>query len=133
MVQTEIGLLIKNLGSTKIPSLAKTTKLVNMNQILDPKYLGANSPTIESVVDGKSLVGNRTHLLTSIGTFCLFIETISNEIERGKGINESMSHFNSNLFSTSKEKERKKGITKMMSRFSNNTFLKSNEKVQCVT
>jgi hypothetical protein len=79
MVQTEIGLLIKNLGSTKIPSLAKTTKLVNMRQILDPEYLGANSPTIESIVDGKSLVGSRTHLLTSIGIFCLFIETISNE------------------------------------------------------
>jgi hypothetical protein len=104
-----------------------------MGQISDPKYPGANSLAVESVIDGKSLDESATHLFASIGTFCLFIETISNKKERGKGINELMSHFSSNMFSAFKEKKHEKGITNMMSHFNNNAFSKSNEKVQCVT
>ncbi len=56
-----------------------------------------------NVVDGESMDESRTFLLASIGIFCLFVETISNEKEHGKSINELMPHFN-NMFSKSNQK-----------------------------
>jgi len=87
---------------------------VNIRQILDPKYLAVDSPTVELVVDGKLLDESWTHLLASIGNFCLFIEIISNEKECGKGISEPMPHFDSNMFSKSKEKVCEKGIMRQL-------------------
>jgi hypothetical protein len=77
--KTKIELLIKNLCSTKIHALAKIAKSMNTRQILNLKYPIVNSPSIKSIVDGKLLDESRIRLLASIGTFCLFIETISNE------------------------------------------------------
>jgi hypothetical protein len=53
---------------------------------------------------------SRTRLLTSIGTFCLFIETVSNKKERGKGISEPMPRFGSNMFLKSNEKNMRKAL-----------------------
>jgi hypothetical protein len=63
-------------------------KSLNIGQILDSKY-----PTIDSfviklviiVMDGKWMDESRTYLLASIGTFCLFVETISNKKTMQKG------------------------------------------------
>ncbi len=75
---------------TTIPTLAKITKLVNIGQILDLEYTTTNFLVVELIMDGKSLDENKTHLLTSTSTFCLFIETISNEKECEKGISQLM-------------------------------------------
>ncbi len=74
---------------------------------------------------------SRTHLLASIGTFCLFGETISNEKECGKGISELISRFGNNMFSKSNKNEHEKGISELMSCFGSNAFSESNEKEQC--
>jgi hypothetical protein len=84
---------------------------VTIGQILDSKYLVADSSIVKSivnVVDGKSMDESLTRLLESISIFCLFVETISNE------------------------KERKKRIIELMSSFGNKTFFESNKKVQHV-
>ncbi len=119
---------IEILDSTEI------VKLVNTGQILNSKYPTANAYAIElviNVVDGKLMDESRTRLLTSISTFCLFIETVSNEKERGKGISEPMLCFGSNMFLKSNEKEHEKGISESMLCFGNNAFSKSNKKEQC--
>ncbi len=119
----------------KIPNLAKIVKSVNIGQISHSKYPTANSFVVESiinVVDGKLMDEGRTCLLTSISTFFLFVEMVSNEKELKKGINELMSHFSSNTFLKSNKKECRKGINELMSRFNNNTFLKSKEKTQSI-
>lgn len=102
---------------------------MNVSQILDLEYPRAYSLLIKSIVDGKLLDDSRTYLFASIGIFCLFAKIISNKKEHEKGINEPMSHFDSNTYSAFKEKESGKGITKTMSCFDSNTFLESNEKV----
>jgi hypothetical protein len=54
---------------------------MNIGQILDSKYPIADTSIVElivNVVDGKSMDGT-SRLLTSIGTFRLFVETMSNE------------------------------------------------------
>jgi hypothetical protein len=68
--RTKTKLLTKNLCSTII--LASV-------EITNPKYPIANSPTIELIMDGKLLDETRTHLFTSIATFCFFVEIISNK------------------------------------------------------
>jgi len=130
--RTKTELPTKNLYSTRIPTLAKITKLVNIGQILDLEYLTTGSLVVELIMDGKSLDENKIHLLTSIGTFCFFVETTSNEKECKKGISQLMPCFN-NTFLESKEEECRKGIIESMPCFNNNAFLESNEKVQCVT
>jgi len=74
---------------------------VTIGQILDSKYLVADSSIVKSivnVVDGKSMDESLTRLLESISIFCLFVETISNEKERKKRISEPMSSFNNTFF-----------------------------------
>ncbi len=109
---------IQNLEQTieilDLRSLCESTKiveLVTIGQIPHLKYLIVNSSIVELVViiiDGNLVDESRTRLLTSIGTFSLFVETISNEKQHKKRISEPMSHFGSNA------------------------FLESNKKVQCV-
>jgi hypothetical protein len=55
---------------------------MNIGQISNSKYPIADTSIVElvvNVVDGKSMDGSKTRLLTSIGTFRLFVETMSNE------------------------------------------------------
>jgi hypothetical protein len=105
---------------------------VNIGQISNLEYSVVDFSIVESVVnviDGKSMDENRTYLFTSIDTFCLFIEMVSNEKEHENNINELMPHFGSNAFSESNEKERGKGISELMSHFNNNMFSEFDEKV----
>jgi hypothetical protein len=80
---------------------------MTIGQILDPKYLVADSSIVKSVinvVDGKSMDESITRLLQSVSIFCLFVETIYNEKERKKRISEPMSSFNNNTFFESNKK-----------------------------
>ncbi len=79
----------------------------NTSRISELECPRAYSHTIESVLNSivVELVDETiTCLQTSIGMFCLFVETISNEKECGNGIHEPMLHFNNNVFSKSDEK-----------------------------
>jgi hypothetical protein len=70
------------LASRSLHESAEIVELVTIGQILDPKYLIANSSIVKSVVnvvDRKLMDESRTCFLASISIFCLFIETISNE------------------------------------------------------
>jgi hypothetical protein len=81
---------------------------MNIGEILYPKYPTIDSFIVKSiinVVDGTSMDESRTHFLTSINIFCLFVETISNEKKHEKGTSEPMPHFNSNTFSESNKKK----------------------------
>jgi ribonuclease BN (tRNA processing enzyme) len=75
----------KNILPIEIRDSKQGTKildLMNIGQILDSKYPIADTSIVElvvNVVDGKSMDGSRNHLLASIGTFCLFVEMVSNE------------------------------------------------------
>jgi hypothetical protein len=63
-------------------------KSLNIGQILDSEYPTINSSAIKSIInvmDGKSMDENRTYLLASIGTFCLFVEMIFNKKTMQKG------------------------------------------------
>jgi hypothetical protein len=54
----------------------------NTCQNSNPKYLIVDfyvAKLVVNVVDGESVDENGTHLLTSIGIFCLFIKIVSNE------------------------------------------------------
>ncbi len=89
------------LDSRSLRELAEIVELVTIGQILDSKYLVADSSIVKSivnVVDGKSMDESLTRLLESISIFCLFVETISNEKERKKRISEPMSSFNNTFF-----------------------------------
>jgi hypothetical protein len=77
--RTKIKLPIENLCSTKILALVEIAKSMNIGQILDLEYQVVNSPSIKLIMDGKLLDESRICLLASIGTFCFFIEIISNE------------------------------------------------------
>jgi hypothetical protein len=108
---------------------------MNICEIPHPKYRVANSFVVESVInvlDGKLMDESKTCLLASIDTYCLFIEMVSNEKEREKGISEPMSCFDNTTFLESNKKESTKGISELMSRFGNNVFAESKEKVQCI-
>jgi hypothetical protein len=108
---------------------------VNIGQNLHPKYPAADSFAIESVinvVDGNLIDESKTCFLASIDTFFFFVETISNEKECRKGINELMMHFGTNAFLESNKKECRKGIRESMSCFGNNAFSKSNKKTQSI-
>jgi hypothetical protein len=102
---------------------------VTIGQILDPKYLIADSSIVKSVinvVDGKSMDENITRLLESISIFCLFVETISNEKERKKRIIELMSSFGNKTFFESNKKVQHVGIQELIPRFTNNTTIFKN-------
>ncbi len=105
-------MLIENscikIGIVNLEQTTKILELGNIDQISDLEYSIADSYIVESVVNvvnGELVDENRTCFLASIGTFYLFVETVS------------------------KEKECKNNINKLMSRFGNNAFLESNEKV----
>jgi hypothetical protein len=103
---------IEILDSRSLCESAKIVELVTIGQIPNLKYLIVDSFVVESVinvVNGKLVDESRTCLFTSIGTFCLFVEIVSNEKQHKKRVSEPMSHFG------------------------NNAFLESNKKVQCVT
>lgn len=98
---------------------------MNIGQILNLEYLAIDSFVIElivSVVDGKLMDDTRTCLFTSINTFYLFVEMVSNTNERKKGISELISHFRSNMCLKSNENECEKGISEPMSHFGSNAF-----------
>ncbi len=102
---------------------------MTIGQILDPKYLVADSSILKSVinvVDGKSMDENITRLLESISIFCLFVETISNEKERKKRIIELMSSFDNKTFFESNKKVQHVGIQELIPRFTNNTTIFKN-------
>jgi hypothetical protein len=128
-LKTKIELPTKNLCSTRIPTLAKIAKLVNIGQIRNLEYLTIDSFVVESVVDGKLMDENKTHLLTSIGTFYFIIETISIEKECEKGLSQLMPHFDNNTFFNPRKKKTKKTSLNQCQVFSSNAFSKSNEKV----
>jgi hypothetical protein len=67
--------------------------------------------------------------LHPLAFFAFLLKQYPTKKKHEKGINEPMSHFDSNTYSAFKEKESGKGITKTMSCFDSNTFLESNEKV----
>jgi hypothetical protein len=67
---------------------------------LDLECVGVDSNITESIVNFVvvQLVDETTkHLLTSIGTFCFFVETISNEKKNKNGINELMPRLANNV------------------------------------
>jgi hypothetical protein len=71
------------------------------------KYLIVDSFVVESiinVVDGELVDENKTHLLASIGIFCLFVEIVFNEKECKKNISKPMPHFGNNTFSKSNKR-----------------------------
>jgi hypothetical protein len=79
--------------------LAEIVELRDTGQILNLESPIANSYIVKSivnVVDGELMDESKTHLLASIGIFCLFIESISNEKKHRKNINELMLHFDNN-------------------------------------
>jgi hypothetical protein len=105
--------ITKILDSRSLRELVKNFELMIIGQISDPKYLIVDSFVVESVVNvvnGKLVDESRIRLLASIGIFCLFIETISNEKEHKKRNSEPMSHFGSNAFLESNKKVQRVGI-----------------------
>jgi hypothetical protein len=87
------------LGSRPLHKLAKIVRLGNCNQILDLEYLKVNSYIAELVVkfvDVELVDETKTHL-ASIGTFCLFVKTISNEKEGGNDHNELIPKMKKNV------------------------------------
>ncbi len=48
------------------------------------------------MLDGELVDESKTHLLASIGTFCVFVKIISNGKEQEKSISELMSRFGNN-------------------------------------
>jgi len=105
---------------------------MNIGQIPNLEYIIIDSFIVESivnVVDGKLMDDNRTYIFTSIGTFCLFVEMVSNTKERKKGISEPISHFGSNAFSKSNKKKCEKGTNEPMLHFGSNAFSKSNKTI----
>jgi hypothetical protein len=98
-----------NSQPTHLQGPPSNVRLVVMNphMVVIPMHVGKN--IMEDVMlDGESVDESITHLLASIGTFCLFVEIVSDG------------------------KEQEKSISELMSCFGNNTFSESNEKVQCV-
>jgi len=88
------------LGSRPLRKLVKIVRSGNSSQILDLEYLKVNSYIAELVikfVDVELVDETRTHLLASIGTFCLFVKTISNEKERGNDHNELIPKMKKNV------------------------------------
>jgi len=96
------------------------------------EYPRVNSYFVELVVNfvNVELVDEtRMHLLASIGTFCLFVKTTSNEKEHGNGNNELMLHFGNNAFSESNENVQYIAlidIQESMPRFANNMIVSGN-------
>ncbi len=77
--------------------------VMNPHMVVIPMHVGKN--IVEDVMlDGESVDESRTHLLASIGTFCLFIEIVSNGKEQEKSISSLMSRFGNNTFSKSNER-----------------------------
>ncbi len=87
------------MGSRPLHKLAKIVRSGNSNQILDLEYLKVNSYIAELVVkfvDVELVDETKTHL-ASIGTFCLFVKTMSNEKERGNDHNELIPKMKKNV------------------------------------
>jgi len=69
--------------------LAKIIELGNTSQNSNPKHVVVDfyvAKLVVNVVDGESMDESGTHLLASIGTFCLFIKIVSNEKKCEKNI-----------------------------------------------
>jgi hypothetical protein len=71
--------------------------VINPHIVVIPMHVGKNIVE-DAMLDGESVDESRTHLLASIGTFCLFVKIISNGKEQEKSISELMSHFGNNTF-----------------------------------